>query len=149
MVYCFVILTFVKLMAHSWGSLWPSSGKVWQGYGKTIFKLWLSYGNVLEKNMAEFMARGWQIYGKVTATSVPMLSQSFGQVVSRIWQSYDEVMAKFGEVMVKLWFRYGKVYGKAMAELWQRDSEVMVKLWLAPYYLDASNRCTFVSKRCT
>ena len=51
----------------------------------------------------------------MTATSVPMLSQSFGQVVSRIWQRYDEVMAKFGEVMVKLWFRYGKVYGKAMA----------------------------------
>ena len=69
----------------------------------------------------------WKKYGRVTATSVPMLSQSCGHVMARIWQSYDGVMAKFGKVMVKLWPRYGKVYGKAMAELWQRDSEVMVK----------------------
>ena len=51
-------------------------------------------------------------------------------------------MAKSGKVMVKLWQSYGRVYGKAMAEVWQRDSVVMVKLCWAPYYSDASNRCT-------
>ena len=132
-------------MAKCLVQFWQSLAGLWQ----TIAKLGLSYGHVLEKHMAEFMARGWQSYGKVRATSVPMLSQSFGHVMARIRQSYDGVVAKFGKVMVKLWPRYGKVYGKAMAELWQRDSEVMVKLWLTPYYLDASNRCTFVWKRCT
>ena len=118
--FCEVDGTFMgKFMAKFWQGL----AGLWQNYIQAVVELWQRSG----KNMAEFMARGWQIYGKVTATSVPMLSQSFGQVVSRIWQRYDEVMAKFGEVMVKLWFRYGKVYGKAMAELWQRDSEVMVK----------------------
>ena len=58
-------------------------------------------------------------------------------------------MVMFGKVMVKLWPRYGKVYGEAMAEVWQRDSEVMVKLFLAPYCSDASNRCTVASNRCT
>ena len=72
----------------------------------------------------------------------PMLSQSFGHVMARVWQSYDRAMAKLGQVMVKFWQSYGKVYGKAMAELWQRDSEVMVKLCLAPYSTDASNRFT-------
>ena len=92
------------------------------------------------KTYAECMARGWQIYGKVMATSGPMLSHSFGQVMARVSRSYDRAMSKFGKVMVKLWQRYGRVYGKAMAELWQRDSGVMVKLCLAPYYSDASNR---------
>ena len=41
-------MTFLKLMAHSWGSLWQSSCRVWQGYGKTVARLWLSYGKVLE-----------------------------------------------------------------------------------------------------
>ena len=77
-------MIFLKLIAHSWRSVWHSSRKVWQGYGKTIAKLWLSYGHVLGKNMAEFMARGWQSYGEVTATSVPMLSQSCGHVMARI-----------------------------------------------------------------
>ena len=45
---CLNFMTFLKLMAHSWRSLWQSSGKVWQGYGKTVARLWLSYGKVLE-----------------------------------------------------------------------------------------------------
>ena len=91
------------------------------------------------------MAKLWQSAGDICSH----VNQSFGHVMARIWQSYDRAMAKFGKVMVKLWQSYGKVYGKAMAELWQGDSEVMVKLILAPYCLDASNRCTVASNRCT
>ena len=47
--------------------------------------------------------------------------------------------------MVKLRQSYGKVFGKAVAKLWQRDTEVMVKLCLAPYCSEASNRCTGAS----
>ena len=86
MVFCFVILTFVKLMAHSWGSLWPSSGKVWQGYGKTIFKLWLSYGNVLEKiwqSLWQGAVNLWQSDGDICS-----------HVISKFWPSCVKNMAK-------------------------------------------------------
>ena len=136
-------------MAHPCRSVWQGSGKVWQGYGKTVARLWLSYSKVLEKFRGRVYGKGmaklWQSDGDVCSH----VNQSFGHVMARIWQSYGRAMGKFGKVMVKLRQSYGKVYGKAMAELWQRDSEVMVKLCLAPYCSDASNRCTGASNRCT
>ena len=43
-----------------------------------------------KKFMAEFMARGWQSYGKVVATSVPRLTK----VLAMLWQEYGHVMAR-------------------------------------------------------
>ena len=42
-------MIFLKLIAHSWRSLWQSSGKVWRGYGKTVARLWQSYGKGIAK----------------------------------------------------------------------------------------------------
>ena len=42
-------MIFLELIAHSWRSLWQSSGKVWRGYGKTVARLWQSYGKGIAK----------------------------------------------------------------------------------------------------
>ena len=129
---CLNLMIFLKLMTHSWRSLWRSSGKAWHGYGQTVARLWSSNGKVLEKIHGRVYGKGmaklWQGGGDICS----QVNQSFGHVIARIWQSYDRVLAKFGKVMVKLWPRYGIDYGKAMAELWQRGSDVMVELCLAP-----------------
>ena len=57
MEFCFFVcfldfldcMIFLKLIAHSWRSLWQSSGKVWRGYGKTVARLWQSYGKGIAK----------------------------------------------------------------------------------------------------
>ena len=101
---CLNFMIFLKWMAHSWRTLWQSSGKVWHGYGKTVARLWPGYSKVLEKNHGRVhgkgMAKRWQSDGDVCSH----VDQSFDHVMSRIWQSYGRALAKFGN--------YGEVKAK-------------------------------------
>ena len=53
--FCFLMFSwlsefydFFEVDGNTWGSLWQCSGRVWQGYAKTVARLLLSYGKVLE-----------------------------------------------------------------------------------------------------
>ena len=91
---CLNLMIFLKLMTHSWRSLWRSSGKAWHGYGKTVARLWSSNGKVLEKNHGRVYGKGmaklWQGGGDICS----QVNQSFGHVMARIWPCYGKNMAK-------------------------------------------------------
>ena len=118
------LMTFEKLMALSWPSLWQSwqsLAGLWQNYSNS----WLSYGNVLENICIVYgkgMANLWQSDGDIW-----YLVPCYLTVLAKLWQEYGKVMTELCPSLAMSWWCYGKAMAKLWPSLWQSYGRGMAK----------------------